>query len=93
MKIEHQETTGQGRFEARDDKKFAGKLNYTLKDENTLVIDHTEVDPGFQGEGVGMDLVKEVAEYARENNMKIIPVCSYAQKVMERTSDYDDVLN
>ncbi len=93
MKIEHHETTGQGRFEARDENKFAGKLEYSRKEENKMVIEHTEVDPGFQGEGVGKKLVQEAAEYARQNNMKINPVCSYAKKVLERSSDYDDVLN
>lgn len=49
MKIEHHETTGQGRFEARDKNKFAGKLEYSRKEENKMVIEHTEVDPIFQG--------------------------------------------
>lgn len=93
MKIEHNETTGQGRFEAKEENRFAGKLEYTRKEDNKMVIEHTEVDPGFQGGGVGKDLVHQAAEYARNNNLKIIPVCSYAKKVLERTSDYDDVLN
>lgn len=92
MKIEHFKTGDSGRFEAREEDRFAGKIDYTSRDENKIVIEHTEVDSAFQGEGVGKDLVHEVAEYARQNNLKIIPVCSYAKKVLERTSDYDDVL-
>ncbi|WP_084810950.1 GNAT family N-acetyltransferase [Gillisia limnaea] len=36
--------------------------------------------------------MKKFAEYARENNLKIVPACSYAKKVMEKSSYYDDVL-
>lgn len=93
MNIKHNQTGDTGRFEARDGDRFAGKIEYTSREENKMVIEHTEVDPGFQGEGVGKKLVHEAAEYAREQNLKIIPVCSYAKKVLERTSDYDDVLN
>lgn len=92
MKIEHHETSGQGRFEARDENKFAGKLEYSREEENKMVIEHTEVDPSFQGGGVGKDLVKEAAKFARDHNMKIVPVCSYAKTILERGSDYDDVL-
>ncbi len=92
MKIEHNETTGQGRFEAREENKFAGKLEYSRKEESKMVIEHTEVDPEFQGKGVGKKLVQEAAEYARDHNLKINPVCSYAKKVLERSSNYDDVL-
>ncbi len=92
MKIDNIKTGNGGRFEAREDERFAGKIEYSTRDENKIVIEHTEVDSAFQGKGVGKDLVHEAAEYARENNLKIIPVCSYAKKFLERTSDYDDVL-
>lgn len=92
MNIEHNEIAGKGRFEAKDNDKYAGKLEYSRKEENQMVIEHTEVDPGFQGEGVGKKLVHHSAEFARENNLKIVPQCAYAKKILERTSDYDDVL-
>lgn len=92
MKIENNGSEARGQFEASENGKNAGKMTYSRKDENTIVIDHTEVDPEYQGQGVGKKMVEKAAEFARENNLKIVPQCSYAKKVMERSSDYDDVL-
>ena len=72
--------------------KTAGKIVYSQSGKDKIIIEHTEVDPSYQGQGIGKQLVEKSAEYARENNLKIVPECSYAKKIMERSSDYDDVL-
>ncbi len=92
MEIENNSSTGSGHFEAKENERRAGKMTYKKEGENTIIIDHTEVDPQYQGKGIGKQMVDKAAEYARENNLKIKAQCSYAKKVMERSSDYDDVL-
>ena len=92
MNFDHTNSGNRGLFEAKEDGRSAGEIIYSKAGENQLVIEHTEVDPEFQGQGVGKKLVHKVAEYARENNLKIVPECSYAKKVMQRSSEYDDVL-
>lgn len=59
---------------------------------NRLVIDHTEVLPGNNGKGYGKKLVASAVEYARENKMRIVPVCPYARSVFDKTDEYNDVL-
>lgn len=59
---------------------------------NRLVIDHTEVHPGNNGKGYGKKLVVRAVEYARENKLRIIPVCPYARSVFDKTDEYNDVL-
>lgn len=92
MNFDHTKTEKRGQLEAKEDGRSAGEIVYSRTDDNQIIIEHTEVDPSFQGQGVGKKLVGKVAEYARENNLKIIPECSYAKKVMERTPEYEDVL-
>lgn len=92
MNFDHTKSEKRGLFEAKEDGRSAGEIIYSRAGESKIIIEHTEVDPGFQGQGVGKKLVAKVAEFARENNLKIIPECSYAKKVMERSSDYEDVL-
>lgn len=67
-------------------------MTYSIKEEQNVIIEHTEVDPHYQGQGVGKKLVDEAAKFARDNNLKITPECSYARKVMERFDNYNDVL-
>lgn len=68
------------------------EITYHLRDERTMVIDHTYVADTLRGQGVGSVLVRKVAELARKENKKIIPLCSYAKRVMMQNPDYQDVL-
>ncbi len=68
------------------------EITYHLRDERSMVIDHTYVADTLRGQGVGSVLVRKVAELARKENKKIIPLCSYAKRVMMQNPDYQDVL-
>ena len=57
-----------------------GYCQFEIKDENTWAITHTVVDNGHQGEGIAGKLLDNVCENAKKENVKIIPVCSYAVK-------------
>ncbi|CAN5280656.1 GNAT family N-acetyltransferase [soil metagenome] len=92
MEIERVDQGTTGYFKAVIDGREAGKMTYTKSSDNQITIDHTEVNSEYQGEGVGNAMVVKAAEYAREENFKIYPQCTYAKKVMERSSDFDDVL-
>jgi predicted GNAT family acetyltransferase len=67
-------------------------ITYHSYDTSTIVIDHTYVSEAMRGQGIALELVKEVAKYARKEHLKIIPACSYADKVMNRTAEFHDVL-
>jgi predicted GNAT family acetyltransferase len=81
-----------GYFEAIEDGKEAGKMTYTWAGDSKFIIDHTEVNEGFNGKGVGKKLVMKAVEYARNNNLKIIPLCPFAKSVFDKTEDIRDVL-
>ena len=57
-----------------------------------MIIDHTRVFEGFEGKGIARQLVLAAVDFARANNRRITPVCSYAQAVLTRTDEYKDVL-
>lgn len=57
-----------------------------------MVINHTQVFDGYEGQGIARQLVMAVVDFARKNGRKIIPVCSYAKAVLTRTDEYQDVL-
>lgn len=92
MDIERKDQGNSGYFKALLDGREAGMMTYTRSGDDEITIDHTEVNSEFQGKGVGKAMVEKSAEYAREENLKIKPQCSYAKKVMQRSSDFDDVL-
>ncbi|MET3029073.1 GNAT family N-acetyltransferase [Flavobacterium sp. UW10123] len=92
MEIQQINDTRRGYFEAIEDGKEAGKMTYTWAGDTKFIIDHTEVSPDFNGKGVGKKLVMASVEYARANNLKIIPLCPFAKSVFDKVPEIHDVL-
>ncbi|MEG2102980.1 GNAT family N-acetyltransferase [Flavobacterium plurextorum] len=92
MEIQQINDTRRGYFEAVEDGKEAGKMTYTWAGDSKFIIDHTEVNPDFNGKGVGKKLVMAAVEYARTNNLKIIPLCPFAKSVFDKVEEIRDVL-
>ena len=68
------------------------EITYTWRTGDSIVINHTEVNEELEGQGVGRQLVERVVEFAREKSLKVIPVCSFAKKVIDKTPEFQDVL-
>ncbi|WP_426485622.1 GNAT family N-acetyltransferase [Flavobacterium sp. 2] len=92
MEIQQINDTRRGYFEALEDGKQAGKMTYTWAGDSKFIIDHTEVNEEFNGKGVGKKLVMASVEYARANNLKIIPLCPFAKSVFDKVPEIHDVL-
>lgn len=92
MEVKQINDTRRGYFEAVEDGKQAGKMTYTWAGDSKFIIDHTEVNEEFNGKGVGKKLVMAAVEYARTNNLKIIPLCPFAKSVFDKVTEIHDVL-
>ena len=57
-----------------------------------MVINHTQVFDGYEGQGIARQMVMAAVDFARKNNRTILPVYSYAKAVLTRTDEYQDVL-
>ena len=57
-----------------------------------MVINHTQVFDGYEGQGIARQMVMAAVDFARKNNRAILPICSYAKAVLTRTDEYQDVL-
>lgn len=67
-------------------------MTFSLTDDNKMIIDHTEVNPGNEGKGLGKKLMIKAVDYAIQNNLKIIPVCSFVKSVIEKTPEFKDIV-
>jgi predicted GNAT family acetyltransferase len=91
MNIQHKETEGGGSFYMPEGDDIKAEIVYARSGQN-LVIEHTEVDEELRGKNFGYDLVGRVVEYARENDLKVVPVCRFAKAVFDKKEEYSDVL-
>ncbi len=66
-------------------------MTYSKNGDYRIIIDHTEVAESQKGKGLGKKLVYHSAEYARENKLKILPLCPFARTVFRRNKDLQDV--
>lgn len=78
------------RFETSIDG-YTGYISYQERDD-TLVYDHTIVPQELGGRGIGSALVKHALNYAREQNKKVIPQCSFVSSYISKHPDYQDLL-
>ena len=79
------------RSAAYDGEQRVGVAEFDAQDER-WVITHTEVDPAYGGQGIARKLIEALIEAARSSGAKIVPVCSYAEKMMSGKAAYRDVL-
>jgi len=91
MKIERINNGNKGFFRAMDNEIQAGLMTYSWAGTEKFIIDHTEVDPAFGGKGVGKKMVMEAVDFARNNNLKIIPLCPFAKSVFDKVAEIQDV--
>ncbi len=63
---------------------------YELK--KVIVINHTFVSPELRGKALAGKLLSSVVNFAEENDLLIIPKCSYAVLKMTRNDEYQDIL-
>lgn len=93
MLIQHKQNGSKGLFYAGDEDNHLAEMTYTIPAPNKLIIDHTEVSDELRGKNVGYQLVHTAVEYARANNIKIIPLCPFANSVFKKNPDFADVLS
>lgn len=92
MEIERINNGDRGLFRAVEKGVQMGFLSFIWMGDDKFVIDSTEVKPEFGGKGIGHKLVKSAVEYARSSNLKILPECPFAVKLMVKDDSMKDVL-
>ena len=95
MHFEQINRTTKGFFKAVVEGKEAGRISYKWEEcdgVEKMVVEHTDVNEEFKGQGIGKKLVMHVVEHARENKIKIVAVCEFAKSVFERVPEIRDVL-
>ena len=93
MHIQHRDSETKGVFFAEEDGKRVAEMTYVHAGPGKIIIDHTEVHASQEGKGVGKLLLNAAVNYARENELKILPLCPFAKAMMEKAPEkYADVM-
>ncbi|MDA2803485.1 GNAT family N-acetyltransferase [Nocardiopsis suaedae] len=82
------------RYEARDagaEGTVAGFAEYLLAGE-MVVFTHTEVDPSYEGRGIGSALVRASLDDVRSRGMVVLPLCPFYKGWIQRHPEYEDLV-
>ncbi|HYB94654.1 MAG TPA: GNAT family N-acetyltransferase [Vicinamibacterales bacterium] len=84
VSIEREQLNGVDEFVLRIDGERFGFLEYTRPDAGVMRIEYVEVAPSLRGTGLGRQLIEKAVAFARETNLRVVPICGYARAVIQR---------
>lgn len=90
--IKHRESESRGMFYMDDKSGIISQLTYAKKDNGVMLVDHTETKKSLEGQGLASIVLQHVVKYAREQNLKIDPLCPFVEVQFELHPEYRDVL-
>jgi hypothetical protein len=89
----HLNDHGRGLFFLEQDGNQIAEMEVSLEGKN-LTVFHTGVKPEFEGQGIAKKLLDHMADYARENQLKVIALCKYVHVQFSRhEAEYQDIWN
>lgn len=92
VKIEVEDDGKRGRLVLLEDGKEAGKMTFDWDGDSKIIIDHTGVSKEYGGKGYAKKLMNKAVAFAREKDIKIVPVCSFVESMFEKDASLKDVL-
>jgi len=57
------------------------------------VFTHTEIDPEFEGKGLGSQLARGALDAVRAEGSRVVPLCPFMAGYIERHPDYQALVD
>ena len=58
-----------------------------------ISLDHTQVPPPIEGQGVAAKLTQSALELARAQQLRVVPACSYVAAYIRDHGEYQDLVS
>lgn len=68
-----------------------GRIDYRMMDDKIAFL-HTEVDPELEGQGVASQLAAAALDYARRENLRVLPYCPFVAAYIKRHPEYQELV-
>ena len=85
------DNTVEDRFELFANGMPAGVLAYRMEGEKYALV-HTEIDPEFEGRGMGSALISRTLDLIRATGHAVVPICPFVSSFLQRHPEYLDLV-
>ena len=92
MIVQQRDNEHKGEFFVEQEGERLAEMTYSWAGTDKFIIDHTDVSDTLRGQGVGRYLLDAAVQFARDRQVKIIPLCSFAKSVFQKDANIQDVL-
>lgn len=93
MPIEVADNQAESRYEVRVDGKVAGFTMYRPENGGRVAFFHTEVDPAYEGKGLGSRLARGALDATRKQGKSVVARCPFIAGYVRRHPDeYADLV-
>lgn len=58
-----------------------------------IVFDHTEVPQAQEGHGLAAKLASAALEFARQNHLRVVPICTYVAGFLKKHPEQQDLVS
>lgn len=79
------------RYEISVNGALAGFAQY-VDHGNVRTFVHTEIDPAYEGQGLGGQLVGQALDDARKNGLAVVPVCPFVRAFIKSHPAYAELV-
>lgn len=81
----------QGAFVIEENGQRLAEMVLAIVDQD-LIVYHTEVSPQAEGQGLAKILLNAMVAHARQNELKVVPLCPYVNAQFKRhPEEFKDV--
>lgn len=63
------------------------------REPGKIIFIHTKVPPAHEGEGIGSTLIRAGLQYARDHQLKVVPICPFFAAYMKKHEEVQDLLS
>ncbi len=89
MDIKHDKETN--KFYVKLDSGEAN-LTYSYRQEDILDYKSTYVPNEHRGQGIAGEITDKALQYAKENNLKVVPSCPFVEDYINHHEEYSDII-
>jgi uncharacterized protein len=91
MANELRDNRDEQRYELWSNGELAAHLVYRAR-PGLIALIHTETESGFEGRGIGGEIVRGALDKARADGVAVLPFCPFANEWIRRHPEYADLV-